>query len=244
MADMTHDQTRDLLNSAVDGELDAESRARLNVALDATPALRNELAELRATRTLLASLPEYTPRRSFTLGAEFARASRPAAAPQVGTIVRLLPVVRALSVAAVLVFMVVGGALFFDLNGDTTNTANLTFEEQDAIMAERGGTDEAAEASEHAEDAPSSARDDADEPNGSSMTERGDAASAGDEPMDDLTEQEAPAPSESMSVAPATDDSGHTEWKWITAGIGGLAVALTLVWMVLARNGTSGSISG
>ena len=244
MADMTHDQTRDLLNAAIDGELDAESKARLNAALAANPALGDELVELRATRSLLASLPEYTPRRSFTLGAEFARETRPSAAPQVGTIVRLLPVVRALSVAAVLVFMVVGGALFFDLNGNTTNTSNLTFEEQNAIMAESGGTDEAAEASEHAEDAPGSAHAGDDEPDGSSMTERGDAASAGDEPMDDLTEQEAPAPSESMSVSQVTDDSGHTEWKWMTAGIGGLAIALTLVWMVLARTGKSGSISG
>jgi len=239
----------DQLNAYLDGTLTPAERAAVEAAVAIDEDLAAELLELKATSRLLGDLPEFTPRRSFKLGPEHAHATSIETA-RPGKIVRLLPLVRTLSVAAMLVFMVVGGALFFDVNGDKSTNAPATFEQQNEIMSNTGETESHDGASQDAEDAPAAA---APADNGeSSMTERGEAASVGETPLEDL----APAQDEgsndvaqagnedsttSVFSQPATGD--HTSWKLISAVIGGFAVALAGIWFALAQVGRQSGVN-
>lgn len=248
----------DDLNAYIDGTAAAELRARIDADVAGTASMKQELDELRATSMLLGSLPEFTPRRSFTLGAEHARV---APAPTPGKIVQFLPIIRALSVAAMLVFMVVGGALFFDINGGNENNTQTTLSEQNEIMSNIGVTESHGDASEGAEDASdqaapaaSDSSHEADETNGSSLTERGEAASEGDAPMGDLTELEGTpgsgesdsedqvalvpdADSPTTSAFATADDGDHSSWIWTSVVLGILAAALAGLWYVLVQVG-------
>lgn len=253
------------LNAYVDGALSPDERVRVEAQLARDPALRQELAELRATARLLGHLPELRPRRSFTLGADYVRkTAAPGTVTTAGKVLTFLPIVRSLSVAAVLAFMVVGGSLFFEINGGPGNDAQTTFQRQSEILGSDGVTESEGDASDHAEDAPEpaapAAADESSQEDESSMTPRGDAASAGDDPMDDLTalqesavqeagEEEPEASSESADqVAQAADsdstgtgvpssDNDRTPWIWTSAAIGGLALALAGLWFALAQVG-------
>jgi hypothetical protein len=236
MSTFSHPASSDALNAYVDGTLTSAERAAVEATVATSPELRQELLELQATATLLGSLPELQPRRSFRLGEEYARPTAPAQPANVSPIVRLLPIVRSLSVAAALIFMVVAGAFFFDVNGNPGSDTEQTLQQQNVIM---GVTDSSSDASEHAEDASES-----DSPE-SSMVERGDAASASDEPTDDLT---ALAPSAEQSAdgstaqdsgpfgATASDDQDYTPWIIASVAFGGLVVVFGGAWYVLAQN--------
>jgi len=56
-----HEHLRELLNASLDDALTPDERVELDAALAASPALRRELDELRATSVLLRSLPEVSP---------------------------------------------------------------------------------------------------------------------------------------------------------------------------------------
>ena len=73
MSTFSNPASSEMLNAYVDGTLTAAERAQVESAVAGNPALRQELLELQATATLLGSLPELTPRRSFRLGEEHAR---------------------------------------------------------------------------------------------------------------------------------------------------------------------------
>jgi hypothetical protein len=179
---------------------------------------------------VLADLPAYTPRRSFQLGAEHRRPTPVTAAPSWH--LRVLPLVRQLSVAAALIFMVVAGAFFLDVNG------NLGGDQDFSQIAVTDSTDGA---SQGAEDATG---DDV-------LTERGDSASAGNEPMDDLTTVE-PAGDDDLvaqagtstgtggSATQADSDDDRSAWVWTSIGFGVLAVVLGGLWFALAQVGRQG----
>lgn len=108
----------DALNAYLDDELSSDERRRIDEHLAMCADCRQELAELRVVRELLRGFPQFDPPASFQLGSEHER--RKTAEPT--TILRLLPLVRALSVAAVLAFMVVGGVVVAErvgLDGDS-----------------------------------------------------------------------------------------------------------------------------
>ena len=231
----THAAHSDDLNAFVDGTLSTDERARITTLLAQDPGLEHELAELRATARLMSQLPEYAPRRSFRLGEEHARVVPP---PATGGILQFLPIVRTLSVAAALIFMVVAGSLFFDINGNADSDIAATFQEQGESIGNAGETDSAAGSSDDAEDAAGE--------DGSSMTARGDAASAGDEPMEDLTQFEessgdvAQSSTTNSIVSPVqTPDGGddRTSWIWSSIAFGGLALVLAGLGFMLARAG-------
>ncbi len=231
----------DDLNAYLDDTLAADDRARVTTLLDHDPALRQELAELRATAGLLNQLPEFVPRRSFRLGEEFANV---APAPPRKPILQFLPVVRTLSIAATLVFMVVAGSLFFDINGNSDSDAGTTFSAQNETMGNLGETETHAESSDETEDAPAAAAGE------SSMTSRGDAAAAGDAPMEDLTRLEesgdevAPSTSNALAAPLAlTDDIDRSPWIWSSVIIGALALALAGLWFGLVKGGRHASDS-
>ena len=223
--------TSDDLNALIDNSLAPERRAEVEAVLSTDTALREEYIELRAMSRLLAELPDYTPRRSFQLGAEHRRPAPVAAEPTPITsapskVVRLLPLVRQLSVAAALIFMVVAGALFFDINGDTDG-------DNASLVGVTNSEDHASEGAEDAAEAP--AAEESDE----ILTERGDAASAGDEPMEDLTALQGGATGN--SPAAQADDTDRTVWAWTTAGLGVLAIVLAGVWYSMAQAGRPNS---
>ncbi len=229
----------DDLNAFVDNTLTVEERARVESLLKENPLIQQELAELQATTRLLAQLPVFTPRRSFRLGEEFAKAPP---VPEWGRILQFVPIVRALSVAATLVFMVVAGSLFFDINGTSDSDAGTTFQVQNEIMGNTGETESGAGSSDEAEDAGTG--------NGeSSMTSRGDAASAGDAPMEDLTRFEesgddvAQTTISNALASPAgeSDDDDRSSWIWSSVIIGGLALALAGLWFGFAKVGRQSS---
>ncbi|MBA2278478.1 MAG: zf-HC2 domain-containing protein [Chloroflexia bacterium] len=92
----------DSLSAYLDGDLPDEDRRQIAGHLAGCGLCRRELAELRATVALLRHLPHFRPRRSFQLGPEYRRRWATAS-------ITLLPTVRALAIAAVLLFVVVSG---------------------------------------------------------------------------------------------------------------------------------------
>lgn len=231
----------DDLNAFVDDMLPVADQARIRQLAAHDPAIAQEIAELRATARLLSELPEYAPRRSFRLGNEHAKASPPAppvTAP--GRIIQLLPVVRSLSVAAALVFMVIAGSFFFDVNGGSSSDAGTTFQTQNEIMGNESETESSSHSSDETEDAESGE---------SSMTSRGDAAAAGDDPMQDLTQLEEAAQDVAQTTTAnaigspidSSADEDRAPWVWTSVAFGGLTLILAGLWFLLAKAGRQSS---
>jgi hypothetical protein len=66
----------DAVSAFVDRDFSPDELAMLAMHLHACPGCQREVLEIRTTVVLLAGLPQYTPRRSFCLGHEHARAFR------------------------------------------------------------------------------------------------------------------------------------------------------------------------
>lgn len=225
-----HHISTEQLNAYIDGPLTEQERSAIASHLATCADCGAEMTELQATVRLLGELPQYQPRRSLQLGVEFA-----AGRPQVSPVVRLLPVVRSLSVAAVIVFMVAAGA--FLLEGSTADV--------DQPTASRSETSGASEASQGSGDAGapvesgeqsnriSSAQGD------ERLIDRGEAASSGDDPLEDLTNlEQAPAPAADQDAEPGlanrlTADFGQA----VVIGLGVLALVLVSLWVLLVRLG-------
>ena len=67
----------DAVSAFVDRDLEPDDLTTIEFHLHECPACHREVLEIRTTVVLLAGLPQYTPRRSFCLGHEHARASPP-----------------------------------------------------------------------------------------------------------------------------------------------------------------------
>lgn len=234
---MTTNMNADTLNAWIDGTLDAGDRADVDVAVGQDPALLQELLELQATSRLLAELPSFAPPRSFRLGTEYAKPTPISQAPSnVRTALRLLPVVRTLGVAAALIFMVVAGSLFFDINGGSNSNPATTLQQQAVIMGE---TTSHGDASEQAGDDAVNAQHDTQQ----GLVERGDAASAADEPMEDISalapgvaeEQSQPAAERAAPFgATNQDESDHSNWILASVVFGGIAVVCAAAWFAMS----------
>ena len=66
----------DAVSAFVDRDLGPEDLAQIEFHLHECPPCYREVLEIRTTVVLLTALPQYTPRRSFCLGHEHARAAR------------------------------------------------------------------------------------------------------------------------------------------------------------------------
>ena len=66
----------DAVSAFVDRDLEPDDLTTIEFHLHECPACHREVLEIRTTVVLLAGLPQYTPRRSFCLGHEHARATR------------------------------------------------------------------------------------------------------------------------------------------------------------------------
>jgi len=90
------------LSAYVDGELGERARRALETHLASCEACSTLLRELQDAKSLLSELPRLAPRRSFTLGPEFAAARQPA--PRKRMSLTFAPVV-ALTVLVALLFV-------------------------------------------------------------------------------------------------------------------------------------------
>jgi hypothetical protein len=66
----------DAVSAFVDRDLEPDDLTTIEFHLHECPACHREVLEIRTTVVLLSGLPQYTPRRSFCLGHEHARAAR------------------------------------------------------------------------------------------------------------------------------------------------------------------------
>lgn len=219
------------LSAYLDGMLDEQDRAAIASHLATCAECRTETDALRVTVRLLGELPQYQPRHTLQLGMEFANRRSPDS-----SIVRFLPIVRSLSVAAVLVFMVAAGAFFL---GGSTDDVDQPTSSRSAIQGETGGNAEASQGSGNTGAAESGAQPDrvSEAPGDGRLIDRGDAATSGDDPLADLTSLE-------QSETSAEDQASETSLQSrLTAdfgqaflvGVGILALVLVSLWLVLAR---------
>lgn len=116
----THRPGAEQLSAYLDGRLDVAAAARIEAHVTACDACRNRLAELRATRDVLRSLPETEPPRSFRLRQSDVEA--PLRARPAPPMVRAMPMLGA---AAVVVFVAVVGVDLSRSDGASQSTASL-----------------------------------------------------------------------------------------------------------------------
>jgi anti-sigma factor RsiW len=206
------------LNAWLDHDIATDERAVLEAHLAACTVCRQEAEELAAVKSTLANLPQHEPPRSFRLTPEQAEHARTTA--RSSTIIRLLPTVRALSIAAVMALLIVAGAITFgpiaddgDVRGEISSTVESS-QTQDTVGS--GG-------------APGE------------VVDQGQAASADNGSVDPLApaSQDAADTTESIanaSPAPANDsDDGRSPLELTAIGLGILAVVLVGLWILLTR---------
>ncbi len=229
MTTASHHIRTDDLSAYIDGMLSESDRSAIANHLATCAECRAELAELRATVRLLNALPQYTPRRSLQLGMDH-DTHRSRQSP----VIRFLPVVRSLSVAAVILFMVAAGAL---LLGGTSDDVDRSMAPRSGVQSETGATDDASQGAGEA--GTSDER----------LIDRGAAASSGDDSLEDLTNlqevQEGAADQAAAGVAqitgnttpPANLQSRLTSeyGPALVTGLGIVSLVLVAFWIALVR---------
>lgn len=177
----------DALNAYLDDVVSSDERRLIDEHLATCEDCRHELAELGAVRDLLRDLPQYYPPRSFQLGVEHERLNTAGST----TVLRFLPLIRTLAVAAVLAFMVVGGVVFAGRvgsdgdSGDGRNQSAMAPAPTSFVAPNEGGTGSDNESLVPAEEAPAaqerrSALPPTSGNSSSSPIDRGESASAND----------------------------------------------------------------
>lgn len=132
----------DLLNAWIDGETTAGESSIIEEHLASCAVCRDELSSLRVTKQLLAELPEPQTPRSFQLSAEQANSRNLRTKPaSPSNVVRMLPIVRVLSIAAVLAVLVLGGATAFGPVSDAI-TGNGTDMSSNSVTNPASGASE------------------------------------------------------------------------------------------------------
>ena len=221
------------LSAYIDNELSDEENADIELALTENESDPAELLQLRGLVSLIGGLPQYEVPRSFALSPEHVRE----ASPKTG-VLRFLPVIRSLSVAAVLAFLVVTGVTVYDRIESTDNSNNAGIEHNT-------GTETPSDASNNA------TGDTATE--GSGLVDRGDSAASNAVPPEppvsgaaapgDIAQVESTpaateaAPEETPVTVATTSDSDDDDNRWLmtSAGLGVLALVLIGLWVVLLR---------
>lgn len=246
--DAEHHPDIDLLSDFVSGDDAPEVRAAIAAHLASCEACREAVRSLRGTVALLHDLPQFSPPVSFQLGPEHARTARSGgAAPEPTPIVRLLPLVRTLSVAAVLLFLVIGGGAFL-------SDRNQGSDSQPAMVADQaaptpagetgGGAGTFQESEDQSSDAEAPARSAAVPSQPGGVVDRGDSASAdmnGPAPASSGQDAEATPPADRVGQgAPISSESVDTSddgfpWLSTTIGLGAVAIVLVGLWIALAR---------
>lgn len=219
----------DVLNAWLDHVLPADEHDAIETHLRQCDACRREADSLAAIIAALAALPQADPPRSFRLTPEQARRPEPAAAPPVHGVLRLLPVVRSLSIAAVMALLIVSGAMLLGpVGSDDGSMATM------GVAGETSGRNSA------------SLEQEAEEAGGGpgSIVDRGEAASAGTDALSNAAAPRSampqPEPEPATSEPVATDEDDVLSPLAITAiGLGVASVALLGLWFALSRMGAA-----
>ncbi len=125
----------DALSAFIDNRLEGDLTLAAEGHIATCPDCRRELAELRATVSLLNGLPQYRPRRSFALGPDYAH---PVRTSRFARLLPILPRLQAATVACLLLLLLVGaGDMLTQVGDDSNNSANVSSEQ------EQGGDDTA-----------------------------------------------------------------------------------------------------
>lgn len=230
-----HIRTEDL-SAYIDGEVDDSERDAIAEHIVACAECRTELAQLRATVRLLSELQQGSPGRSFQLAMEHVRHQS-----QRSPVVRLLPVVRSLSVAAIILFIVASGAL---LLGNARDDASLP--SGSSIASETGATGGASQDAGEANTSGAQPAPGTESSDSGTLIDRGAAASRVEDPLEDLTTlQETPVDGATGDVAQAGDIIASTEGAprrlaseygaQVVIGLGTLALVLVSLWIMLVR---------
>lgn len=211
--------SEDMLNAWLDDAITDEERRFVFGHLASCTACREELEALRLVKSLLSEFPEPALPRSFQLTMEQAEQPLPQGSGRPTPLsIRALPIVRALSIAAIFAVLVLGGASVF---GPVSNS--LTGEEAD--FTAQSETERAADASEEEAYPP---------PMGimpGDVVDQGDSASNSDSAMPALSRSAEPS-------IPAKEDQGTAlKTATITAGI--FALIATGMWIALRQTSRS-----
>lgn len=216
----------EVLSAYLDDQISPAEQRDVSAHLGTCDACSTEVAELRATVKLLNGLPEFSPRRSFALDESHTRPPR-----TINPALRLLPVVRALSVAAILVFMISGSARLIDVASDNDDGPTTS------LNATGGGGSET-----NVDDQTSEEQGNKDGQNGS-FVERGNAAAANDENIavypteaPDTVAQTGPGRASSVGADTSVQDGqGRSALATTSVIFGVLAVILAGSWFALVR---------
>lgn len=204
----------DILNAWIDTVATPQERAAVEDHVATCEICRERLDELQAVKSMLGSMPEVAPPRSFALTP--AQANRPTPIrPDVtpSTIVRLMPLVRSLSVAAMLAVIVLGAALVIGPSDDTITSNDAA--QMDA--EETGSTTQSFQLQEP----PMAALERGE------VVDQGEAASAHDSTMDSLANE---------GRGTASVDTGLTALEIATITVGALAIILGVAWMWMSMS--------
>lgn len=214
----------DLLNSWLDGVATDAERRLVEEHVETCDHCREALDSLAMVKQALADLPEPALPRSFQLTPEQAATPTPIRKDPPSNVVRLLPITRVLSIAAVIAFLVLGGATALG-PGSNVLTGN------DQVATESGETGDDAETFEVSDAAfpPPMAALPQDE---GQVLSRGDSATSSNiasEALDNMALEREASPGTSESE----DSSQGLMVATITAGI--IALAASALWFGLSR---------
>jgi hypothetical protein len=224
------------LNAWLDDELTPEERAEIDALLADDPGAQQEAAELRGLVSLLGRLPQYEPPRSFALSHEDLHA----ASPPPGNIVKFLPAVRVLSIAAVVAFLVVSAIAVYEFVGEDTESSenqniSMNGETGDSSGASEDTTGDSTADEGGLIDRGNSAASNAVAPEAPGSGDDEEIAQAESTPtLIDAEPEETP-----VSVATTDDSDDDNRWLITGAGLGVLAIVLVGLWMALVRTGRS-----
>lgn len=229
------------MTALLDDALSDTDRATAERHFAECDTCRNELVAMRGLTELLHQLPQHDPPRSFALTPEDIAPPPPANV----SVLRWLPAVRTLSVAAVLAFLIVSSVVIIDRttgnDGDTSNGAmpSETGTGSDAHASQDVTGDSDAESSGLIERGDSAAKNSVPPPAPSSekaaAADQDDLAQTTASPgVTDANPEETPAVI--ASTADSTDDDGNS-WLMTSIGLGALAIVLVGLWLILVRIG-------
>lgn len=212
----------DILNAWIDGIATPDEQAIVNDHLASCETCATRLQELQGVKAMLGAMDDVPLPRSFQLTPEQARKPTPIRErTTASTIIRLLPIVRGLSVAAMLAVMILGGTLLLGQDGGTLSGDT-------AIEMPAGETADAPGSLSASKPAPASQER-------GEVVDQGEAASAHDSTSTSLA-------NESQTMPIETTSAGLTgiEIATITLGVMALLLGISWMWMSMAiRNGRS-----
>ena len=214
----------DILNAWIDGIATPDEQQIVDGHLATCETCQRRMDELQAIKAMLSSMPQVAPPRSFALTPGQAKKPTPIRERTTASnIVRLLPIVRTLSVAAILAVLILGGSLVLGQD-------DATFSPGETTEMQSGETEDESRTFGASNPAPASQER-------GEVVDQGEAASAHDSTSTTLAR-------EGQSVPIATTEAGLTglEIATIVLGVASLLLGISWMWMSMAiRNGKSRS---